>query len=311
MDSTGALELPDIPPRLLVIGGGYIGLEIGTVYGAIGSQVTVVEMTKGLLPGADRDLIRPLKSQLDKVFEAIRLETKVASLAVEEDSVVATLEHAGEVTTETFDRVLIAVGRRPNSGNLGLENTEVECNTRGFITVDSHHRTTVKNLFAIGDIAGEPMLAHKATHDAHCVIAAIAGEPVEQKSRVIPAVVFTDPEIAWCGLTETEAKLSNREVKAVRFPWGASGRAQTLGRTEGLTKLIFDPETDRLLGMGVVGAGAGDLIAEGVLAMEYSATAQQLAGTVHAHPTLSETIMEAAECYLGQSTHVYRKPRKR
>ena len=309
MDSTGALELPDVPGRLLVVGGGYIGLEMGTVYAALGSDVTVVEMTPGLLPGVDRDLVNPLKRRLDEQFEAIYLNTKVEKLTPGKDGIIAELAGEGAPKSETFDRVLIAVGRRPNSSGFGLENTKVELDDRGFINVDETRRTSDPHLLAIGDVAGEPMLAHKATHEAKVAVGALAGEPTAFDPYAIPAVVFTDPELAWCGLTETEAKAEGRKVEAFRFPWAASGRAQTLGRTEGLTKLIADPETERLLGMGVVGPGAGELIAEGVLAIEMGARARDVAETIHAHPTLSETIMEAAEGLLGHATHVYRKKR--
>jgi len=309
MDSTGALELPEIPARLLVIGGGYIGLEMGCVYAALGSRVTVVEMTSGLLPGADRDLVRPLKKQLSGTFEAIYLNTKVARLQAGAGGVEAQLEGDGVEPAQTFDRVLVAVGRRPNSVNLGLENTGVELDERGFIKVNKRLRTADPSILAIGDVAGEPMLAHKATREAHVAVEALAGEPAEFDSVAIPAVVFTDPELAWCGLTETEAKAAGREIKVARFPWAASGRAVTLGRTEGLTKLIFDPESERLLGMGIVGAGAGELIAEGVLAVETAAVARDLAESIHAHPTLSETVMESAEAAFGQATHIFRTKR--
>lgn len=309
MDSTGALDLPDIPERLLVVGGGYIGLEMGCVYAALGSRVTVVEMTSGLLPGADRDLVRPLKKRLDEGFEAIYLDTKVTGLKAKDEGIEATLEGEGVEPAQMFDRVLVSVGRRPNSGNLGLETTQVELTERGFIKIDKQQRTTDRNILAIGDVAGEPMLAHKATREAHVAVEALAGEPAEFDSIAIPAVVFTDPEVAWCGLTETEAKAAGRDVKVARFPWGASGRAVTLARTEGLTKLLFDPETERLLGMGIVGAGAGELIAEGVLAVEMGVAARDLAESIHAHPTLSETIMESAETVFGQATHIYRSKR--
>jgi dihydrolipoyl dehydrogenase len=309
MDSTGALELPDVPGRLLVIGGGYIGLEMGTVYAALGSDVTVVEMTSGLLPGADRDLVNPLKRRLDEQFEAIYLNTKVEKLTPGKDGITAELSGEDAPKSETFDRVLIAVGRRPNNSGFGLENTKVELDDRGFIKVDETRRTADKHLLAIGDVAGEPMLAHKATHEAKVAVGALAGEPTAFDPYAIPAVVFTDPELAWCGLTETGAKAQGRKVDAFRFPWAASGRAQTLGRTEGITKLIADPESERLLGMGVVGPGAGELIAEGVLAIEMGARVRDVAETIHAHPTLSETIMEAAEGLLGHATHVYRKKR--
>jgi dihydrolipoamide dehydrogenase len=309
MDSTGALDLPDIPKRLLVVGGGYIGLEMGSVYAALGSKVTVVEMTAGLLPGADRDLVRPLKARLDKLFAAIYLNTKVAKLSATKDGIVADLEGQDVDPKQTFDRVLVAIGRRPNSRDLGLEKTKVEIDPKGFIKVDPQRRTADPNILAIGDVAGEPMLAHKATREARVAIEALAGEPAAFDNVAIPAVVFTDPEIAWCGLTETEAKNANRDVKIVRFPWAASGRAQTLGRTEGLTKMLFDPQTERVLGVGIVGPGAGELIAEGVLAVETAAVARDIAESIHAHPTLSETLMEAAETVFGQATHVYRAKR--
>lgn len=309
MDSTGALELESIPSRLLVVGGGYIGLEMGTVYAALGSQVTVVEMASGLLPGADRDLVQPLKRRMSEQFEAIYLNTKVEKLVAEEGGI--RVEYSGDEAPEAavFDRVLIAIGRRPNSTGFGLENTQVEIDQRGFIQVDDKRRTTDPNLLAIGDVAGEPMLAHKATHEAKVAMEALAGEPAAFDPYAIPAVVFTDPELAWCGLTESEAKTEGREVNTFRFPWAASGRAHTLGRTEGITKLISDPDTGRLLGMGVVGTGAGDLIAEGVLAIEMGANMHDVANTIHAHPTTSETIMESAEGLLGNATHVFRKKR--
>jgi len=301
--------LPDVPQSLLVVGGGYIGLEMGSVYAALGSKVTVVEMTPGLLPGADRDLVRPLKARLDKTFAAIYLNTKVAKLTAAKDGITAELEGEGVEPKQTFDRVLVAVGRRPNSRDLGLEKTKVEVDQKGFIKVDAQRRTTDPNICAIGDVAGEPMLAHKATREAHVAIEALAGEPAAFDNLAIPAVVFTDPEVAWCGLTENEAKNSNREVKVARFPWAASGRAQTLSRTEGITKILFDPKTERVLGVGIVGVGAGELIAEGVLAVEMAAVARDVAETIHAHPTLSETLMEAAETAFGQATHIYRSKR--
>jgi dihydrolipoamide dehydrogenase len=309
MDSTGALDLPDIPDRLLVVGGGYIGLEMGSVYAALGSKVTVVEMTAGLLPGADRDLVRPLKARLDKLFAGILLNTKVVKLTSTKDGIVAELEGEGAEPKQTFDRVLVSVGRRPNSRDLGLETTRVEVDEKGFIKVDAQRRTADPNILAIGDVAGEPMLAHKATREAHVAIEALAGEPAAFDNLAIPAVVFTDPEIAWCGLTETEAKNTNREVQVTRFPWAASGRAQTISRTEGLTKILFDPQSQRVLGVGIVGAGAGELIAEGTLAVETACVARDVAETIHAHPTLSETLMEAAEMAFGQATHIYRAKR--
>jgi dihydrolipoamide dehydrogenase len=309
MDSTGALALADIPPRMLVVGGGYIGLEMGCVYAALGSEVTVVEMLSGLLPGADRDLVRPLQKRLKGQFKSIQLNTKVASLTAEESGIVAELDGEGVESPQTFDRVLISIGRRPNSRRIGLESTQVDVDEKGFIKVDRNQRTADPNILAIGDVAGEPMLAHKATREAKVAVETLLGHPAEFDNVAIPAVVFTDPELAWCGLTENEARASQRDVKVVRFPWAASGRAQTLGRTEGLTKLLVDPDSERVLGVGIVGPGAGELIAEGVIAVEMGVVARDLADSIHAHPTLSETVMEAAESVFGQATHSYR-PKK-
>lgn len=311
MDSTGALNLPDVPNSLLVVGGGYIGLEMGSVYSALGSKVTVVEMLPGLLPGADRDLVKPLHDRLKKQFEAIYLKTKIESLEATDAGIVAKMDGEAAPSELTFDRVLISIGRRPNNQGFGLENTRAELDDKGFIKINRKCQTTDPNLLAIGDVAGEPMLAHKATREARVAVEVLAGEPAEFDNVAIPAVVFTDPELAWCGLTENEAKEQGRNVKVVRFPWGASGRAQTLDRTEGLTKMIVDPETQRVLGMGIVGPGAGELIAEGVLAVEMAAVARDVAESIHAHPTLSETIMESAEATFGQATHMYRPPRKK
>lgn len=310
MDSTGALELKDVPEKLLVVGGGYIGLEMGSVYAALGSAVTVVEMSSGLLPGADRDLVTPLQKRLKEAFAGIHLDTKVAKLTATDAGIVASLEGDGVDPEMTFDRVLISIGRRPNSANCGLENTSVELDERGFIKVDRNMRTADPKLMAIGDIAGEPMLAHKATREATIAVETLAGEPVEFDNIAIPAVVFTDPEIAWAGITETEAKAKGVEHTAHRFPWAASGRAQAIGRTEGITKIIVEPKHGRVLGVGIVGSGAGEMIAEAVVAIEMGATAEDLASSIHAHPTLSETLMEAAEAVNGQPTHFYRKPRK-
>lgn len=310
MDSTGALELESIPGRLLVVGGGYIGLEMGSVYAALGSKVVVVEMMSGLLPGADRDLVRPLQKRLEGLFESVHLSTKVDGLAVDKKSITATLiGEDGKPREEKFDKVLVSVGRTPNSRNLGLENTRVQVNDKGFIVVDVHRRTAEPHIFAIGDVAGEPMLAHKATREAKIVADVLAGEPALFDSVAIPAVVFTDPEIAWCGLTESQAKAEEREVTVIRFPWAASGRAVSIARTEGLTKLIVETKTQRVLGVGIVGAGAGELIGEGALAVETAAVARDLADTIHAHPTLSETLMEAAEAVFSQATHMYRPKR--
>jgi dihydrolipoamide dehydrogenase len=310
MDSTGALALQDVPGRLLVVGGGYIGLEMGSVYAALGSKVTVVEMTAGLLPGADRDLVNPLQKVLAKQFHAIHLKTKVVSVEATDDGILARLEGEGVDPEMTFDRVLVSVGRRPNSRGLGLEHTQVEIDERGFVRIDRNQRTADPKIMAIGDIAGEPMLAHKATREAKIAVETLLGEPVEFDNIAIPAVVFTDPEVAWCGITETEAKAEKRDVIVQRFPWAASGRAQSLARTEGITKLIVDAEKQRVLGVGIVGPGAGEMIAEAVLAVEMGATARDLADSIHAHPTLSETLMEAAEGIIGQATHQYRPPRK-
>jgi dihydrolipoamide dehydrogenase len=310
MDSTGALELPDIPKSLLVIGGGYIGLEMGSVYAAIGSEVTVVEMLPTILAGADRDLVTPLKKRLDKQFKAIHTDTKVKSLKATDKGIVAELEGEGVASPQTFDRVLISVGRTPNGLGIGLETTKAQVTERGFIEVDRNLRTADPRIMAIGDVAGEPMLAHKATREAKVAVETLLGEPAEFDNIAIPAVVFTDPEVAWCGMTETQAKKDNVEVNVVRFPWAASGRAQTLARTEGLTKILFDPKSQRVLGVGIVGPGAGELIAEGVLAVETAAVARDLAESIHAHPTLSETIMESAEAAYAQATHVYRPKRK-
>ena len=301
LDSTGALALADVPKTLLVVGGGYIGLELGTVYAALGSRVTVVEMTGGLLPGCDRDLVSVLKRRLDTKFEAIRLNTKVAELKETKAGVTVTLEDKkGEQTSERFDKVLIAIGRRPNTEDLGLENTKITLDERGFVPVDGQRRTAEAHIFAIGDMAGEPMLAHKAYAEAHVAAEAAAGHKAVYDPRAIPAVVFTDPEIAWCGLTETEAKERGIKVKTAKLPWRGVGRTLTLGRDDGLTKLIVDPETDRVLGVAVAGPGAGELIAEGVLAVEMAAVAEDLRRTIHPHPTLSETIYEAAGMLFGK-----------
>lgn len=310
MDSTGALELADIPTKLLVVGGGYIGLEMGSVYAALGSEVTVVEMTGGLLPGADRDLVRPLQKRLTESFAAIHLNTKVEKLTPGDKGITADLSGEGVEPQQVFDRVLISIGRRPNNKGIGFENTKLELDERGFIKHDAQQRTAEPHIYAIGDIAGEPMLAHKATREAKVAVDSIAGEFGEFDNIAIPAVVFTDPELAWCGVTEQEAKDQGLDVEITRFPWAASGRAQTLGRTEGLTKMIFDKKTGRVLGVGIVGPGAGELIAEGVIAVEMAAVAEDVAQSIHAHPTLSETLMEAAEGFIGQATHMYKPKRK-
>jgi dihydrolipoamide dehydrogenase len=311
LDSTGALDLKDVPKTLLVIGGGYIGLELGTVYATLGSTVDVVEMTPGLLPGADRDLIPPLQKRLEKLFNKIMLNTTVTALRDEIANVKVTFKQAdGTVEEKSYDKVLVSVGRRPNSNVPGLENTGVKVNEQGFISVNKQMQTDDPAVYAIGDVAGEPMLAHKATHEGRTAMEHIAGHKVEFAPYAIPAVVFTDPEIAWAGLTQTEAESKGIEVEVVKFPWAASGRAVTLDRTEGLTKLLIDKKTERVLGGAIVGPDAGDMIAEIVHAIEMAATAYDLGHTIHPHPTLSETIMGAAEVFYGTSTDLYRPKRK-
>ncbi len=312
MDSTGALELDDIPKTMLVIGGGYIGLELGTVYAALGTQVSLVEMTSGLLPGVDRDLVSILARRVDKIFHSVMLNAKVVEMKEEKNGVRVRIEGAGIGGDEAvYEKVLVAVGREPNSGGLGLEKTKVIVDARGFVQVDAARRTAEPAIYAIGDVAGEPMLAHKATHEGRVAAEAISGRAVAFEPRAIPAVVFTDPEVAWCGLTESQAKEEGRPVKVSRFPWGASGRAATLDRADGVTKLIIDPESERVLGVGITGVGAGELIAEGVLAVEMGAVASDLELSIHAHPTLSETLMESAEAFFGRSTHFYRRGAER
>jgi dihydrolipoamide dehydrogenase len=311
MDSTGALDLPDVPGSLLVVGGGYIGLELGTVYAALGSRVTVVEMTDGLLPGADRDLVSILAKRVESIFEAIWLKTKVTGIKAANEQLSVSVEGQAFTGERAFDRVLISIGRRPNSSIPGLEKTKVQVDGRGFIVVDEARRTAEPAIYAIGDVAGEPMLAHKASHEGRAAVDAIAGDRnVAFEPMAIPAVVFTDPEIAWAGLTEADAAKQGRRVAVAKFPWGASGRAITLGRTDGLTKLVLDPDTERILGVGICGVGAGEMIAEGVLAIEMGTTARDMAMTIHPHPTLTETVMESAEVFLGTATHVYRPKRR-
>ena len=311
LDSTGALQIDSIPGKLLVIGGGYIGLELGSVYAALGSDVTVVEMTGSLLPGVDPDLVRPLSARLKERFEEILLETKVAAARKAGPGLLVTLEGGDAGPTEkTFDKILAAVGRRPNSEDLGLKNTRIETDEAGFIRVDARRRTHEPSIYAVGDVAGQPMLAHKASHEARIAVEAAAGRTVAFEPRAIPAVVFTDPEIAWCGLTESEARAAGKDVKVARFPWAASGRASTLDRSDGVSKLIIDAASETILGVGLAGPGAGELIAEGVLAVEMGAQVSDLKLSIHPHPTLSETLMEAAEVYFGTSTHFYRPRRK-
>jgi dihydrolipoamide dehydrogenase len=311
MDSTGALALADLPQSLLVIGGGYIGLEMGTVYASLGSQVSVVELLDGLLPGADRDLVKPLQKRLMPLFgERIFLNTKVGSLGLRDNKVEVAFEGPGKFGTEQYDRVLVSVGRRPSSRGFGLENTQVQLDEKGFIKVDASMRTADPHILAIGDVAGEPMLAHKATHEGRVAAEVVAGKPVSFDRLAIPAVVFTDPEIAWCGLTEEQAKKEGRKYEVGLYPWAASGRAVALGRTEGLTKILIEPETERVLGVGIVGAGAGELIAEAVLAIEMGCEVRDLTESIHPHPTLSETVMNAGEAFFGTATEIY-KPRRK
>ncbi len=310
MDSTGALALTDIPEKLLVIGGGYIGLEMGTVYAHLGSKVSVVEWTDGLLPGADRDLVKPLHNRLKKLFEdRIFLNTKVGSIAEIDNQIEVTFEGPGKFGHERFDRVLVSVGRRPVSQGLGLENTSVQLNPRGFIVCDRQQRTNDPHIFAIGDVAGDPMLAHKASHEAKVAVEVILGKPAIFDKAAIPAVVFTDPEIAWAGLTDDQAKREGRKVDIEIYPWAASGRAQAIGRTDGFTKWLVDPETHRVLGCGIVGSGAGELIAEAVLAIEMGCEVRDLTESIHPHPTLSETLMNAGEVHFGTATEIY-KPKR-
>ncbi len=310
MDSTGALQVEQIPRTMLVVGGGYIGLEMGTVYASLGTQVTVVELLDGLLMGADRDLVKPLERRLQKLFDnRIYLNTKVGSLAEVDGQIEVTFEGPNKYGHQRFDRVLVSVGRRPVSRGIGLENTRVQTDARGFVVCDRQQRTADPHIFAIGDVAGEPMLAHKATHQGRLAVEVILGKPVEFDKAAIPAVVFTDPEIAWAGLTEEDARRTGRAVEVAVYPWAASGRAQALGRTEGFTKWLIDPDTRRLLGCGMVGPGAGELIAEAVLAIEMRCEARDVAESIHPHPTLSETLMNAAEVFFGTATEVY-KPKR-
>ena len=311
LNSTTALDLPEIPKRLLVIGGGYIGLELGSVYAALGTKVSVVEMLSGLLPGADRDLVAHLSKRIEKSYEKIMLDSRVTEMKEVKNGIeVKILDKEGKTTSDTYDYVLMSIGRKPTTEGLGLENTKVKVNERGWIKVNKQMQTEDTNIYAIGDIVGEPMLAHKASHEGRTAVEVINGEKVAFEPVAIPAVVFTDPEIAWAGLTETQAKEKNIKYETSKFPWAASGRATTLGRSDGVTKLIVDPDTERLLGIGICGPGAGELIAEGVLALEMGVNLTDLKLTIHPHPTLSETVMEAAEVFFGQSTHIHRPKKK-
>ncbi len=310
LNSTTALDLPAIPKSLLVVGGGYIGLELGSVYSALGTKVSVVEMMPGLLPGADRDLVIHLSKRLEKNFDKIMLESKVLEMKEEADGILVKIQNKNAETTEQkFDYVLMSIGRKPDTSGLGLENTLVKTNQHGWIIVNEQLRTDDPNIYAIGDIVGEPMLAHKASHEGRAAVEAIAGHKIAFDPKAIPAVVFTDPEIAWAGLTETQAREKGIKYEIAKFPWSASGRATTLGRMDGVTKILAEPDTQRILGIGICGPGAGELIAEGVLAIEMGANLTDLKLTIHPHPTLSETLMEAAEVFFGQSTHLYR-PKK-
>lgn len=311
MTSTEALEVADIPEKLLVIGGGYIGMELGTVYANLGSTVTLIEAMDTILAGADADLVRPVAARAKKAFSEMRLKGKVLKMASAGKQVKVVSEHEGKTVEELYDRVLVSVGRIPNGQDLGLENTKAQLDEKGFLKVDERMQTTDPNLYAIGDIAGGILLAHKASKEARIAVENIAGEGrAVNKDYVIPAVVFTDPEVAWVGLTEQEAKQKGIAVEVAKFPWGASGRALTYDRTDGMTKLILEPGTHRILGVGIVGHGAGELIGEGAVAVEMGATAEDLASIVHPHPTLSETVMEAAEVFFGHATHVHSRKRE-
>ena len=310
LNSTSALDLPEIPKSLLVVGGGYIGLELGSVYQALGTKVSVVEMMPGLLPGADRDLVNYLSMRVKKSFAEVMLNSKVLEMREVKDGIsVKIQDDKGIVADKVYAYVLMSIGRKPETRGLGLENTKVTLTDRGWIKVDKQLRTTDPNIFAIGDIAGEPMLAHKASHEGRTAVEVIAGHKVAFEPLAIPAVVFTDPEIAWAGITEEQAKKDGIKHEVAKFPWAASGRAVTLDRNDGVTKLIVDPDTQRILGIGICGPGAGELIAEGVLAIEMGANVTDLKLTIHPHPTLSETIMDAAEVFFGQSSHFY-KPKR-
>jgi len=312
MNSNTAVNIEEIPERLLVIGGGYIGLELGTVYATLGSEVTLVEVTDGLLPGVDRDLVRPLEKHLEKVFHQIHLKTWVKQLKPQKKGIAVELEGAEiKKPQQIFDKVLVSVGRKPNSSGLGLKNTNVAVDEKGFIRVDEQRRTTDPYIFAIGDVAGGMMLAHKATHEGRTVAEVISGKNVAFEPQAIPAVVFTDPEIAWCGLTEGQARAKNIPIQVTKFPWSASGRAMTMFRGEGVTKMITHAETKQILGFGIAGANAGELIGEATLAIEMGATPEDIDLTIHPHPTLNETIMETAGAFLGRSTHLYRKPQQK
>jgi dihydrolipoamide dehydrogenase len=310
MDSTEALKLSTIPEKMLVVGGGYIGLELGKVYSSLGSRVTIVEMQDGLLPNVDRDLVRPLHQKLSNEFEAIYLNTEIISIQESKNLGHVTMVNTKEQFGDSFDSILMSVGRRPNTDNIGLEQTNVQLDDKGFIKVDEKRQTADSKILAIGDVSGEPMLAHKASHEARIAVDGTLGKDVSFNDKNIPAVVFTDPEVAWCGLTESYANKNNIDIEVARFPWRASGRAHTIDRTEGMTKIVQEPRTKKLLGVGIVGYGAGELIGEGVLSINMGAKAEDLSNCIHPHPTLSETIMESADVSMGIATHIYKRPRR-
>lgn len=310
MTSTEALEIEEIPKDFLIVGGGYIGMELGTVYGTMGSNVVVAEALPAVLAGADQDLVRPVLRRVQKLFKEIRTGVKVQKMATAGKRIKVTMEMEGKVREELYDRVLVSVGRVAKMADLGLENAKIVQDEKGFVKVNEKQQTSSPNIYAIGDVAGGVLLAHKASKEARIAVEVITGESSSFEHIVIPAVVFTDPEIAWCGLTEMEAQEKKIVVEVTKFPWSASGRALSFDRTDGMTKLVIDPQTERLLGVGIVGAGAGELISEGVLAIEMGATAQDLAESVHPHPTLSETIAEAAEAFYGYSTHSLSRKRR-
>lgn len=310
LNSATALNIETIPKTMLLIGGGYIGLELGTVYAELGSHLDVVEMLPQIMTGADRDLVQIVQKRLKTIFNDIMVETKVVKMEKTKNGITVTFEDKnGKTSSKEYEKVLVAIGRRPNSDNIGLENTKATVNEQGFVEVNAQRLTTDPSIYAVGDVAGNPMLAHKASHEGIVAAEAIAGKKTAFEPNCIPAVVFTDPEMAWCGLTETQAKSENRDIKIAKFPWGASGRALTLGRTDGLTKLIIDPKTERILGVAIAGPGAGEMIAEGVLAIEMGAVVADLKMCIHPHPTLSETMMESAESFFGHATHIYRPKR--